>query len=506
MTHTRGPMLPAVTALVARLLVVVWGHDLPPAGDGYYYDTLARRLAAGQGYTWLWPDGAVTYAAHYPVGYPALVAVGYRVFGPSPVVAMTENALLGALLAASVFVLARGHAAAASTADEQRRSSLAMVSSMIVALHPALVPYTLALMTEGAAIALLAAAAALVELSVAARAKGSSPRGRSTWLLVAASLTLGVATLVRPQCLLMAPVLGALAAGRASAKRRALFAGAVTAAALLVCAPWTARNCVRMERCALVSVNGGWNLLIGTQSQSGSYATVQVPEACKTVWSEADKDRCFEDAAKRAIRAHPGDFLAKVPRKLATTFDYFGAAPWYIEAADAERVRAAKARGEPATRRFEYREKLALGTVETIASRALLAFACIALGVMKRRGARRALGSLATAACFLPWATVGVLSLCALAIAERERLRHVTVLRVTSAAIILETCIMHSLFFGGGRYGLVTVPFVCALGFACMAGSRDATEFVSTPNKRSPAEPARAEREESPSSRECDAG
>ena len=109
MRAPRGAWLPAITALVARLLVIAWGHDLPPAGDGTYYDTLARRLSEGKGYTWLWEDGTVTYAAHYPVGYPAIIALGYRIFGASPVVAMVENALLGALLAASVFVLARGH-------------------------------------------------------------------------------------------------------------------------------------------------------------------------------------------------------------------------------------------------------------------------------------------------------------------------------------------------------------------------------------------------------------
>lgn len=503
MSRLRGAATPALTALVVRLLVVVWGRDLPPAGDGTYYHTLAQRLAEGKGYTWLWPDGAVTYAAHYPVGYPALVAVAYKLFGQSPVVAMTLNAVLGAVLAASVFVLARGHSAGSDASAARRRSRMATAAALAVALHPALVPYTLALMTEGAAIALLCAGAALVELSVAAR---EARRGRPRLLLLFAVVALGISTLVRPQCLLMAPVLGALSYGNATWRRRGVFAAVVTAGALLVCSPWTARNCVRMERCALVSVNGGWNLLIGTQSQNGSFATVEVPEECKTVWSEAGKDACFEAAAKRAILAHPGAWLSKVPRKLGTTFDYFGAAPWYIEVADAERVKAAAARGEPAARRFEYRQKVLLGTVETVASRALLLFACFALGVRGRRGLRLGLGLLATASCLLPWGTVGVLALAALTLAETERLRHATILRFSAAAIILETCMLHAAFFGGGRYGLVVTPFVCALGFACMAGLRGATGAVSTPNKRSPAEPARAEREESPSSRECDAG
>ena len=56
---------------------------IPPAADGEYYHRLATRIASGQGYTWLWPDGVVTYAAHYPVGYPALHRAAYALFGGS---------------------------------------------------------------------------------------------------------------------------------------------------------------------------------------------------------------------------------------------------------------------------------------------------------------------------------------------------------------------------------------------------------------------------------------
>src|SRR3954470_19699637 len=83
-------------ALVLRLVVVLWAKDrFPPADDGTFYHVVAQRIAHGDGYTWLWPDGAVTYAAHYPVGYPALLGLVYALFGPRPVVAMIANAVLG---------------------------------------------------------------------------------------------------------------------------------------------------------------------------------------------------------------------------------------------------------------------------------------------------------------------------------------------------------------------------------------------------------------------------
>jgi 4-amino-4-deoxy-L-arabinose transferase-like glycosyltransferase len=149
-------------ALAARLAVVAWAaRAFPPTADGFYYDTLARRLAEGHGFTWAWPDGAVTYAAHYPIGYPALVALVYAIFGAHPWLAMTENALLGGASAVAVYELL-----AVAT-----RPRLAAAGAIVVALHPALVPYTAALMTEGVTASLLVIAAAIVHATRFVRAR-----------------------------------------------------------------------------------------------------------------------------------------------------------------------------------------------------------------------------------------------------------------------------------------------------------------------------------------------
>ena len=98
----------------------------------------------------VWPDGAVTYAAHYPVGYPAILAAVYAVFGASLAAAMLVNALVGAAGAAAMHRLAL-------RAMPPRH---AIAAGIVVALHPALVPYTAAVMTEGVTAALLVVAAA----------------------------------------------------------------------------------------------------------------------------------------------------------------------------------------------------------------------------------------------------------------------------------------------------------------------------------------------------------
>src|SRR5689334_14407295 len=84
----RADLIVAAIAFFARVASVIWaGHRFPPTADGFYYHTIASRIAEGLGSTWLWPDGAVTYAAHYPIGYPAILALVYRWSGPSVVAA-----------------------------------------------------------------------------------------------------------------------------------------------------------------------------------------------------------------------------------------------------------------------------------------------------------------------------------------------------------------------------------------------------------------------------------
>ncbi|MBX3188711.1 MAG: glycosyltransferase family 39 protein [Labilithrix sp.] len=435
MTRRDGLVVFAV-ALLARLALAAWAAGaIPPTADGTYYHVVASRIAEGHGYTWLWPDGAVTYAAHYPVGYPAIVAIAYAVFGTKPALAMIVNALFGA-----------GAAWAAWDLLAQSPRKLALAAGLTVGLHPALVPYTAAIMTEGVTASLL-----ILSVALGRRAR-VDPRRR--WL-AACGLVLGVATLVRPQSLVLAPVVGWLAASAsASVKARAARAAAMLAVALAVCAPWTARNCARMDRCALVSVNGGWNLAIGAQTESGGWHEMKVPDECKEVFAEAAKDACFGSAALRVIARHPVAWLARAPAKLRATFDYFGAAPWYLHAANPER--------------FTYRMKLALGAVETLASRLLLAAALVSVWRLDgpRSRARKIVCAIGLVACVLVPGTIGYLA-CAIAIAilGLRPIERAPILVPAASFVILATAATHAVFFGSGRYGLVVVPFVTALAF-----------------------------------------
>jgi hypothetical protein len=442
-------------ALAARLAVVAWAHArFPAAEDGHYYDVLARRLASGAGYTWLWPDGAVTYVAHYPVGYPALLAAVYAVVGASAGAAMILNAVVGATAAYAIHRIvdeegvARWRPAAAAT---------------VVALHPALVPYTAAVMTEGVSTALVVVGAAL-----AAGARRSAGQ-RAAVALGACGVVLGLATLVRPQSILFAPLFGVLgAAPLAGWRSRALRAAGVTAIALSCVAPWTARNCVRMHRCAMVSVNGGTNLLIGATTTTGGWHPVPVPPECATVWDEAEKDVCFGAAARRVIAAAPFAWLGGARAKLAMTFDYFGAGPWYLHASAPEA--------------FDEHDKVAVGAVEVLASRLLLLGALVACGVREgpRQPVRKAIAFVGVVAALTVQGWLGYLAIpfCTAAAGRKDLAGSASIVSFT-AIVVVATAAVHAVFFGAGRYGLAVVPFVAGLAFAPPAAAPPAAARAS---------------------------
>ncbi len=427
----------ALTAvgLAARLGIVAWASSrFPPVEDGRFYHVLATRIAHGQGYSWLWPDGAVTSVAHYPVGYPAALGALYALFGATPTVAMIANALLGAL---SVWAVHRIAASAASRAG-------AALAGLAVALHPALVLYTPALMTEGVTAALIAVAGWFVVMARVAH-------GRRRWApLVGLGLVIGIATLVRPQTLLFAPLFGWFAGSRSRFSSAAL----VCAIAFACVLPWTARNCAKMDRCVLVSANGGWNLLIGaTPGATGTFVPIagdSVPEPCRTVWGEAAKDRCFEQAAVGLIRRQPLRWLSLVPAKLAYTFEYCGAAGWYLHASN------------PAA--FDDRAKVRLGAVETVWQRVLMVLALLALARAEgpRRRLRGIISLVSVVLMFLPLAWLGVVGLVAagLLLGRRLEAHPPAALAVACLAATLAT---HAVFFGAGRYSLPCFTLLAAL-------------------------------------------
>lgn len=422
-------------ALVLRLVVVAFAASrFPPADDGSFYHVVAQRIAQGLGYTWAWPDGAVTYAAHYPVGYPALLAASYALLGPSPRSAMLLQAVLGALLVVGVHACAR------------RFTSLARARlvALAVALHPTFVLYTAALMTE--------AVAATLAVLLAACAFWARERG-CLWSRLPLALGGALLVMIRPQLLPWLPLLGAVAMPPATEKAGRLRylrgAAEVLSLSVLMCLPWTLRNCDKMDGCVFVSANGGWNLLIGTLPEGdGSFAPIagpSVPPECREVFGEAGKDRCFGHAGVQRIQADPLGWLRLAPRKLGQLFDHGAVASSYLSTSNSAVV------SEPVRSR--------IATAETLWSRLLLLGAC--WGVFRAASGRWGRGFALAGAAFTlsPWGYLAQLGVLGALLTGRPSpgRRPLQFL----AAGLLGLCVLtHIVFFGAARYALVWVPWL----------------------------------------------
>src|SRR4030095_124523 len=141
-----------------------------------------------------------------------------------------------------------------------------------------------------------------------------------------AGVVIGLTTLVRPQSLLCAPALGLLCINGEAfqlgrwLRQAAVGAGVALAAAIVVVAPWTLRNCRVMDGCALVSTNAGWNLAIGASPRAtGRFETIRASDGCPVVTGQVQQDRCWMHEGIGWIKKDPIRWIGLIPRKLSHT-------------------------------------------------------------------------------------------------------------------------------------------------------------------------------------------
>lgn len=443
----RDGVLVGLFAVALRVVVSLWAWDrVPPTADGSFYHIVAQRIAEGQGYTWLWPDGAVTYAAHYPIGYPALMAGVYSFFGAVPGAMMIFNSLLGGMGVWAAHGLCCELLEQSELRVYRRRASA--VAAVLLAICPTLLLYTPALMTEGA-VGVVLVVAARGALSFRRRTNVTVKTSVIACLILGS--TMGVATLLRPQSIVLAPALGYLCFG-GTFRGKLAGAAAVLSVGLLVVAPWTARNCDKLDRCVFVSANGGWNLLIGTFKEGkGAWTALEgerVPVECREVFQEAAKDKCFGDAGLRRIFEAPLEWATLAPKKLRATFDFAAAASEHLFAAGA----------------IDEKQEGRLLLIELLFQRLLFIGALLgawALAPSPTSWLCRGLATLGLVGFCGVSVTVGWASVLTLS-ALQPSLRGSLALG-WSAAALLSTMAIHSVFFGAGRYSLPLLYLVTPL-------------------------------------------
>lgn len=433
-------------ALLIRLGVAFYFAG-EPVWDGHYYHFGAQRLAQGLGYSedvlkagqWVWKPWT-----HYPVGYSFWLSLFYWVFGSHTWVAPFANAITGAL---TVFGI---HRLAFAWLGRGR----GRVAGLLAVLHPGLVIYTTVVMSEPLA-------AALLILSLLA-VVSQKPR----WLgLVLGGLLLGFSVLVRPSGLLALPLMVFVAG--TDLKKRVVNTAIIGLFCFAAVLPWTYRNCQRMDGCALVSTNAGWNLAIGALTDTGRFRALRAADGCPVVTGQVQQDRCWWDHGVKVILSHPLRWLKLGPAKLSQTFDH--------ESFAVEYLREANPGAWPEARRVTYRERLTFGhrLVFWLAGFSVLGWAW-GRGFFRRPGfyvqGILVLGYLYTGYYLFTeephpffWLSLAIPLLALLPLPGRPPANGVVVWALGFVAL---TAVTHVIFFGDDRYHLVTTPLLCLLAAA----------------------------------------
>jgi hypothetical protein len=316
--HRHAPM--ALFALFVLPRAAMIACAVTPTSDADWYYGHAAMLAQGKGYL----DGQGHPTAFWPVGWPFLLSLAFRLGGVSVVTVGVVNLL--AAIATAWLTLDLGRRLTGSEAA-------ARIGLLAFAVYPNAVLYVPLALTEVMYTALLLGAIRLMVVPARTPVRG--------WVaLVLAGLVFGLATLVKAQTLVIVPAILAIALWREPGvwhrlPRVAAQGMVVLVAAALVIAPWTLRNHRELRAWVPISTNGGFTLLTGNNDSANGGYTPDDP-LVRALDARHDLDEVARDVEARRlgtawIRSHPARFARLAPLKLWRLWGPDGEGQWAYE-------------------------------------------------------------------------------------------------------------------------------------------------------------------------------
>ncbi|MEO6026376.1 MAG: glycosyltransferase family 39 protein [Candidatus Binatia bacterium] len=297
---------------------LAWGlaAGVTPGGSGLddalWYHESAQLILRGNGYV---SPFTLQPTAMWPPGYPAVLALGYRLFGASPATAVALNAVFGAVTCWLVWQLGRRLVGVKG----------ALVATALLAAFPSHVFFAALALSETLFTCLVSG------LLLAAVALGDrpAPYALGGWILWGAAA--GATGLVRSEAIALAaaPALALASLGAWRASGRVLVA--TVFGALLALTPWIVRNVQLFGVVVPTSTSFGRTLWIGHNPLATGGMTVAINDAMQALqvrrgpfeWSPAGglaMDRMLLDDALAFAVAHPLRELALVPARVYHLF------------------------------------------------------------------------------------------------------------------------------------------------------------------------------------------
>ena len=324
-SNRRFLILVFALALIPRLALVVLTRDLPIGlDDMFQYDMLARSIVAGDGYRWYGEDDLKLIQRYLPMeipeeydprgiqtsfrgpGYPAFLAVAYRVVGVGEARlfgARIIQAFLIALLAPLTWLLA-------TKVGIKKRG--AQLSAIIIAIIPLLIVYPLALASENLFILLLTISLILCLTYMDRDSKfGFFITG---FILGLTALTRSVVTGFLPLILLWGLWWGWEKRYRL---RNSLF---LVFGFFLITIPWMVRNSLLHEQPTWLETSLGYNMYMGYHPESTGKFEFGISLDLLPILDDAERHQQGMEAFEKFVQEDPWRVPYLVVRKMGFQF------------------------------------------------------------------------------------------------------------------------------------------------------------------------------------------
>lgn len=272
-------LLIGIIAILVRLLSAFYQGNtvtiLPGIYDQVSYDSLARRVADGYGFSFAenhWPmTQAGEPTAHWSFLYTLYLAVFYFFFGPQPLIPrLVQSVIVGGLQTYIIYLIG----------ERMFSKNVGIIAAGIIAFYIYFIYYSGALMTEP-----FYTTAILYSLLVAIQLSENKSKHTDIKLGIFLGIALGITVLLRQVFLLFIPFLF-LWIWMARFKRgfRLPFVSTVLALTLLLLciAPATLYNQSRFGRFVLLNTNSGFAFFWGNHPIYGTHFLPILPEELGT--------------------------------------------------------------------------------------------------------------------------------------------------------------------------------------------------------------------------------
>lgn len=308
-----------IVALVGRLVAAyavqqkVGDQLCLIAGDAEGYWQLAKRIAAGEDFSFADPPRRV----HRMPGFPAVLALSMKVFGESRLAARVLLAVFGMAACGAVYLLGR------QLFDER----VGLIACGMTAISPVMAGFSVLLLSEtvfalALTLSLWCAAKWLPDVTRCVSEGLGAQCPRSRFGLVWAILTgvsIAVATYMRPSWLLAGPVLAVLAVWFGKPRSRTCVQAAVMLLVLIgTLLPWAWRNHAVCGHWVFTTLWSGPSLYDGLNPDANgdSNMTFFDRDNLMAKMTEWDVDQHYKSEAWRYAAMNPGHAIELTFRKL----------------------------------------------------------------------------------------------------------------------------------------------------------------------------------------------